>query len=514
MMKKILVAGPRGADFDNFRQSISRLGYEGVPAHDAEGVSEVLAGEPPSVTAVLHPGNVELAPCLEILSRTNPVYILGVGASDTESVPPEVDDMLVIPCSDAELQRRLRLAARIVRLQSALSEQLQELETGLLQIQESFLLGECPRDVKGVAVAATRSQRPSVQHFYDFYRHTDHCMDVAVGSVEEEGMQGALRGAATTTDILRVLNELMAYYTSYPPPEPRAIVRRVLERASEHSRNRAGVSLIYSRFDLDLRRVTTVQVGNRLGSFRFEADSGRIRHFRGVPCREAEADRADCVREVRHLAEGDVFLFTAGMPMAEAYRDEVMSVLGNMHRNDPGELIQALRRGVARQTEYLCPLQDLTSVVLRILPEPLAEDSAEMEVTSDPRNLAEIRKFMRSFCARIRTARVHEDDVNRLELAIHEAAINVMHHAYSDQTDQPLLVRLQESGGKLVIKIFDRGRTFDPGDVPAPSFDGTRDGGFGVYLIAQTVDSVRYERDERGRNCMTLVKNLTSQEEA
>jgi anti-sigma regulatory factor (Ser/Thr protein kinase) len=43
--------------------------------------------------------------------------------------------------------------------------------------------------------------------------------------------------------------------------------------------------------------------------------------------------------------------------------------------------------------------------------------------------------------------------------------------------------------------------------VSTPAFDGTEDGGFGMYIIAQSVDDVRYYRDERGRNTISLVKN-------
>jgi anti-sigma regulatory factor (Ser/Thr protein kinase) len=50
------------------------------------------------------------------------------------------------------------------------------------------------------------------------------------------------------------------------------------------------------------------------------------------------------------------------------------------------------------------------------------------------------------------------------------------------------------------------GLPFDPAIVPPPSFDGSRESGFGVYLIAHSVDSVRYYRDALQRNCMALEK--------
>src|SRR5262249_60667467 len=49
---------------------------------------------------------------------------------------------------------------------------------------------------------------------------------------------------------------------------------------------------------------------------------------------------------------------------------------------------------------------------------------------------------------------------------------------------------------------------FDPAMVQPPVFDGSRDGGFGVYIIAHCVDEVRYVRDEQGENCICLMKFL------
>jgi len=37
-------------------------------------------------------------------------------------------------------------------------------------------------------------------------------------------------------------------------------------------------------------------------------------------------------------------------------------------------------------------------------------------------------------------------------------------------------------------------------------FDGTQEGGFGMYIISQSMDEVRYHRDERGRHCISMIK--------
>jgi anti-sigma regulatory factor (Ser/Thr protein kinase) len=60
---------------------------------------------------------------------------------------------------------------------------------------------------------------------------------------------------------------------------------------------------------------------------------------------------------------------------------------------------------------------------------------------------------------------------------------------------------------RISIRLRHLGDPFDPSRVPQPRFDGSQESGFGVYLITQSVDVVRYYRDERGRNCIALTKN-------
>jgi hypothetical protein len=50
------------------------------------------------------------------------------------------------------------------------------------------------------------------------------------------------------------------------------------------------------------------------------------------------------------------------------------------------------------------------------------------------------------------------------------------------------------------------GVPFDPSRVPPPSFSGSRDSGFGVYLIEKSVDSARYYSDHLERRCVVLEK--------
>jgi anti-sigma regulatory factor (Ser/Thr protein kinase) len=59
---------------------------------------------------------------------------------------------------------------------------------------------------------------------------------------------------------------------------------------------------------------------------------------------------------------------------------------------------------------------------------------------------------------------------------------------------------------RISIRLHHLGDAFDPSSVPQPRLDGSQESGFGVFFITQSVDEVRYYRDERGRNCIALTK--------
>ena len=62
---------------------------------------------------------------------------------------------------------------------------------------------------------------------------------------------------------------------------------------------------------------------------------------------------------------------------------------------------------------------------------------------------------------------------------------------------------------KITFRLCHWGEGYEPGDIEPPDFDDdTRQVGFGLYIIDQVADEVRYVQDEDGKNCVYLVKNL------
>jgi anti-sigma regulatory factor (Ser/Thr protein kinase) len=177
----------------------------------------------------------------------------------------------------------------------------------------------------------------------------------------------------------------------------------------------------------------------------------------------------------------------------------------------PQALVDAIRTAAIAfaQTDRLT--DDLTCVVVRVgdVQRPIAKSN--LEIRSDPKHLSRAREFVRAFCRTVPAVQIDEDEIASLELALNEAACNIMKHAYHGRTDQRIQIEARAFPDRVSIELHHLGDAFDPATVAPPAFDGSRESGFGIYLMTRSVDEVRHSRDDRGQNCIALVKIVGSQ---
>lgn len=116
----------------------------------------------------------------------------------------------------------------------------------------------------------------------------------------------------------------------------------------------------------------------------------------------------------------------------------------------------------------------------------------KQQYSSDLCQLPGMRALVRDVCRRNWGEQDHEEALAQLELAFQEAACNIIAHAYQGDPGQPIELVIEADDEQACVTLYHYGLDFDPGSVAAPSFDGSREGGFGIYLIHQSVDEVRY----------------------
>ena len=156
------------------------------------------------------------------------------------------------------------------------------------------------------------------------------------------------------------------------------------------------------------------------------------------------------------------------------------SVSGSTAGLEPEALIDRIRQAAVAFSNSETFGDDLTCVAVRIEERELPLVRAEMEMSSDLDELARARAFVREVCRTLPGPAMDEDSVSQLELAITEAASNVMRHAYRGRTDQRIQLDVEVFADRLVWRLHHLGETFDPDAVKTPAFDGTQEGGFGM----------------------------------
>ena len=119
------------------------------------------------------------------------------------------------------------------------------------------------------------------------------------------------------------------------------------------------------------------------------------------------------------------------------------------------------------------------------------------------RELRDIRSFVRRHCQQ---SALDEESTMQLELAVNEIASNIMKYAYQQPADRPLEVEFSATERQVAVRLVHWGQSFTPRSVQPPAFDGSREHGFGLYIVDQCVDQVSYHTVAGGRNCIELIK--------
>jgi sigma-B regulation protein RsbU (phosphoserine phosphatase) len=383
------------------------------------------------------------------------------------------------------------------------------------RIQQMLLLTQPPTDVPGVQIAALTIPSQRVDgDFYDFFKHDDQCLDVIVADVMGKGVPAALLAAATKSNFLEALCHLIAISRRDRMPEPKEIVtlahadmvRQLIDLES-------FVTLSYVRLDLARRRLELVDCGHT-GMIAAHAGSEmcEIVHGDNLPLGIREGEIFD--QTGMTFASGDLFLFFSdGLtelrnPAGESYGTDRLAASVVSHRAlDPRSLVEVIRAEALAFAQSDRPNDDLTCVAVKIIDadRPLAH--AEMDVESDLVYLRRVRTFVRDVCHLLPRDVLGDQEIAGLELAVNEAASNIMKHAYHGRRDQRIQLDGEAYADRIAIRLHHLGDPFDPTAVPLPAVDGSRESGFGIYLMANSVSEVRYSRDDRGQHCIALVQN-------
>jgi serine/threonine-protein kinase RsbW len=137
------------------------------------------------------------------------------------------------------------------------------------------------------------------------------------------------------------------------------------------------------------------------------------------------------------------------------------------------------------------------------------ERKFKLQVPSSTENLALIREFVTTVG---KQAKMSDEDVAKLELAVDEACANVIEHAYGHDISKEVDVRAVFDEDEVRISVIDSGRGFDPAKVDVDTVEQLvakrKSGGLGFRLIKSLMDDVSYEIAPGQKNELHMTKKI------
>lgn len=433
-----------------------------------------------------------------------------------EALSGGVDDFLPKPLDQGELIARLKAADRILKSEEALRESNEalkhlrrsELRTGGY-IQQRLLQAPTPNNTPGFRVASINIPSQEVDgDFVDFYALGEDVLDIVAADVMGKGVPAALMGAGVKASLNRALIRLLGPGHE-GLPEPKALMESLDEAvAPELIELQSFLTLCYARFD---RRRGTLQYVN-CGHPRLIRWNALTCHCELLPTTAMPIGFTDdAVYEQNEvtLGTGDlVLLYSDGITDLPTTTGARLGMNGfadwvlERGADAPEKILADLRQFRDAAPGPISARDDFSCVVVRYLGPPEQEHGITLWA-----GIESLNQIRQDVMERIEKSALPFDrrEIGEIQLAVQEAASNAVRHARSPHADLPVQVQTISEGTSIRIELRYPGVPFDPGKVPPPAVDGSRDGGFGVALIHRCMDKVTY-LSEAGQNLLVLEK--------
>ena len=125
-------------------------------------------------------------------------------------------------------------------------------------------------------------------------------------------------------------------------------------------------------------------------------------------------------------------------------------------------------------------------------------------------NFSNLDKIAEFYAGAAEEAGLNEKSAYDVQLAVNEAASNIIEHAYGGQNQGDIECSYDVLPDKLIVIIKDYGKPFDPEIVAHPDLESDpcarKPRGLGLHFMRSLMDSLDFAFNGGGGNVLTMVK--------
>ena len=393
------------------------------------------------------------------------------------------------------------LAIHNARMASALVEQervRKELELAR-HIQESLLPEREGRQfaVHGVNISA----REVSGDFYDFMALADGRIYFALADVSGKGLNAALL-MAKTTSLLRCLAKSAC--------DVSALLRQVNDEICEKATLGMFVTLVAGYLDPHSGRLQLANAGHHPALLR-RADGRFVEFPAQAPPLGVLADMHFPAEQI-DLQDGVLYLYTDGISESAQGTRAELGAPGLQRLIDTASAVAADERlgaiVAAWRAAGFQAHDDITLMLVEI-PQAQAGPAACFPALRFGADAAELKRVREYVAHATRQFGLPTKLVNDLVIAVNEACMNVIEHAYKRDSSGEIVLEIHNNQGQIEIVLTDFAPPVDIDAIRARDLEELRPGGLGTHFMMELMDSCVYAHlADRAGNVLRMTKRL------
>jgi len=335
--------------------------------------------------------------------------------------------------------------------------------------------------------------------FYDYFRRADGKIYFNLADVSGKGLNSALL-MTKASSLLRHLAKTIT--------DPGELLARVNDELCETVTRGMFITIVSGFIDTEQAMITLANAGHQ--PLLYHHHDGRIEE---IP---AEAPPL-CIQTSMSfpvttfpMEGGSLYLFTDGVTESLDENDRPLNIAGLIDliqsNPQPGaakrleNIITRIRRPGVNQRD------DITLMVIDCSPKAVMQHILKQYYQASPNQLVQIRQQVRQA---VELCGCNADLTEKLVLAVNEACMNVIQHAYRGNHTGEITLEILNNDNKILFRIEDYAAPVNLSSVRPRDIDDLRPGGLGMHFIGEIMDDFKmgHLEDDIG-NYLEMTKKI------